>query len=288
MNNAPAAKPLPKILSYDDYLRQQRETAAEREAALRDRQKELYQAQYYLAFEPEYYARLAPPPKPKTQAAAAAAMVPAIDELTDHNYDGIQEYDNPTPGWWYGVFGATIAFSVLYIFVYHLSTLVPPLPERHARIEAKALERRFAELNTIPMGEEKLIAIMETPQWLARGETIFQQSCALCHQADASGNIGPNLTDELYRNVTALADIPNLVAEGIGNGAMPAQKNLMNDNEIALVSAYVASPPAKPSTPTTPDSPSPPGPPPPEPAAAPPPASRSTTDPRTTTIGAAP
>ena len=36
------------------------------------------------------------------------------DPLTGHDYDGIQEYDNPTPSWWYLVFAATVVFSVCY------------------------------------------------------------------------------------------------------------------------------------------------------------------------------
>jgi cbb3-type cytochrome c oxidase subunit III len=36
------------------------------------------------------------------------------DQLLDHNYDGIQEFDNPMPRWWVYLFWATIVFSVLY------------------------------------------------------------------------------------------------------------------------------------------------------------------------------
>jgi cytochrome c oxidase cbb3-type subunit 3 len=31
--------------------------------------------------------------------------------LTDHSYDGIQEYDNPMPGWWVWLFVATVVYS---------------------------------------------------------------------------------------------------------------------------------------------------------------------------------
>ena len=36
------------------------------------------------------------------------------DQLLQHSYDGIQEFDNPMPRWWVYLFWATIVFSVLY------------------------------------------------------------------------------------------------------------------------------------------------------------------------------
>ena len=38
---------------------------------------------------------------------------PIVPTPMDHCYDGIQEYDNPTPGWWWMLFWVTILFSVV-------------------------------------------------------------------------------------------------------------------------------------------------------------------------------
>jgi hypothetical protein len=113
-------------------------------------------------------------------------MIGAVptDELLDHNYDGIQEYDNPTPGWWYAVFVATVLFGGFYLLVYHLA--VPPLSERHAFAEARHLEQQFAELNQLETGETKILKIMNEEAWLSRGEAIFTSTCAVCHAADGS------------------------------------------------------------------------------------------------------
>ena len=162
------------------------------------------------------------------------------DELLDHNYDGIQEYDNPTPGWWWLVLWGSVAFSIVYVMVYHFSPVVDTQAERHARAESRMLNVRFAELGAIPMGEEKIQKIMAQSAWLDQGASVFSANCALCHGQQGEGLVGPNLTDEFYKNITSLAGIADLVSNGVGT-AMPAQKNILNENEIALVSAYVAS-----------------------------------------------
>lgn len=42
------------------------------------------------------------------------------NELIDHDFDGIQEYDNDLPGWWKKLFWITIIFSIIYVPYYHL------------------------------------------------------------------------------------------------------------------------------------------------------------------------
>ena len=38
----------------------------------------------------------------------------ADEHLEEHNYDGIQELDNPPPRWIMAIFYITIAFSIIY------------------------------------------------------------------------------------------------------------------------------------------------------------------------------
>ena len=41
------------------------------------------------------------------------------NELLDHDFDGIQEYDNDLPGWWKALFLITIIIAVIYVPYYH-------------------------------------------------------------------------------------------------------------------------------------------------------------------------
>ena len=40
--------------------------------------------------------------------------------LMDHNYDGIQELNNPLPSWWAFTFYFGIAFAIFYFILYQV------------------------------------------------------------------------------------------------------------------------------------------------------------------------
>ncbi len=164
------------------------------------------------------------------------------EELLSHNYDGIQEYDNPIPGWWHMIFIGSCVFAVLYVVVVHFTGIIPPREVRLANKIAAAEEIQFGVLREIPMGEEKLLKIMNNEVWLATGKSIFNGTCTVCHGKEAQGitGLGLNLTDDNYLYVTGMMDIVDLITNGTENKKMPAQTKL-NPNEIAMVAAYTAS-----------------------------------------------
>jgi len=163
------------------------------------------------------------------------------DQFTDHEYDGIREYDNPCPGWWNLLFVATVVFSVIYFLYYQFNYSAPTLAERWQAAEAANTARQFASLGNLTPDEPTLNAYRSNAEWLPVGQQVFKANCVSCHGADGQGLVGPNLTDDYYKNVTKLTDIAEVVANGANNGAMPAWKNRLQPNEIVLVSAYVAS-----------------------------------------------
>ena len=166
-------------------------------------------------------------------------MSKQTEELLDHNYDGIQEYDNPTPGWWHGLFWLSIVFSFFYWMYFHVGAGWT-IEEEHSAAVARRVRMLYGELGTLADDEATLVQYMYEPDWLKVGEAIFVKDCAQCHQKDGSGINGVNLTDDHYKNVRKITDIPSIVRIGANNGAMPAWGTRMHPNDVVLVSSYVA------------------------------------------------
>lgn len=164
--------------------------------------------------------------------------------MTGHVYDGIQEYDNPLPGWWTALFWATIVFSAAYYFVSLVRNEWIDTRAAYEREVQRNLERQFAMLGELTPDHPTLLGFVSDPEkqkWLAVGNAIFQTNCVSCHGPNGAGVSGPNLTDESYLLVKSLEDIPKTVTNGSVAKGMPAWGTRLAPNEIVLVSAYVAS-----------------------------------------------
>ena len=165
-------------------------------------------------------------------------MSERTDILKDHAYDGIQEYDNPTPGWWTWSFVATILFSIVYYFFVTLAGGQLSPSGEYDRAVVADLKKQGGALT----GDAKtLVRLMKDDDSLRAGANIFAANCVACHGRDGSGVLGPNLTDDYYINVKKIEDICIVIKQGRNNGAMPAWGNRLSGNEIVLAGSYVAS-----------------------------------------------
>jgi cytochrome c oxidase cbb3-type subunit 3 len=163
------------------------------------------------------------------------------DLLREHEYDGIQEYDNPTPGWWNLIFLGTFLFAIWYILYHHASTISLSVAQSYEEDIADDLKKRFSAIGDLKPDEPTLLKFMANEEWKIVGASVFKAQCVSCHGPNAAGQIGPNLTDDYYKNVRQLTDIPNVISGGAAAGAMPAWKTRLHPNEVVLVAAYVAS-----------------------------------------------
>jgi len=75
------------------------------------------------------------------------------------------------------------------------------------------------------------------------GAKLFSTNCVACHGADGKGNqlVGaPNLTDEIWLYGGEPQTIRQTIRSG-RNGVMPAQEELLKEDKIHLLAAYVYS-----------------------------------------------
>lgn len=166
----------------------------------------------------------------------------AQDKLTDHSYDGIQEYDNPMPGWWVWLFVGTTIFSALYLLYFETGMPGRTIQDEYDAVKSAAFTAKFQEIGDLNADRDTILKYMNDPQWVAVGKVTYKTNCVSCHGASGEGGIGPNLTDDYYKNVKNIEDIASVISRGAANGAMPAWENrLSHKNFIVLTAAYVAS-----------------------------------------------
>lgn len=159
--------------------------------------------------------------------------------ILDHEYDGIQEYDNPMPRWWVNMFWATIVFSIIY------AINIGPVGSGDGWIanyesDMAAFREQFPE--GLPAADaEQLAALANDPAALSSGQAVYTQLCAACHGAAGEGTIGPNLTDDYWVHGASLSEILHTVSVGVPAKGMPAWEKLVKPDELNAVSVYVAS-----------------------------------------------
>lgn len=161
-------------------------------------------------------------------------------EVLVHEYDGIQEFDNPTPGWWHAIWAATMLFSVVYFVFWQFSPLAPTPEQSWAAHKTEEFKKLFGSLGELKPDEPTILQMMHNTQMQEVAKGIFESNCATCHAKDGGGINGVNLTDDSYKNVKQLTDIYKTITEGANNGAMPSWRNRLSENERIIVAAFVA------------------------------------------------
>jgi len=129
--------------------------------------------------------------------------------------------------WLYGGDGETVKFSITNGRNGVMPAWLPAVGEQGV-----------AELT------QYLLSLQKSPadtQLAAAGAEKFKIFCVACHGADATGNqaLGaPNLTDDTWLYGSKSAAISESISKG-RQGVMPAHKDLLNENQIHLLTAYV-------------------------------------------------
>lgn len=162
--------------------------------------------------------------------------------IAGHEYDGIQEFDNPLPRWWVQMFYLTIVFSIGYYGYYEFGP-GKGLSETFDAEMSQAQVLRAQNAPKEPAGGDsaKLLAAVKDPGQVTKGKAVYTSKCASCHGAQGQGSIGPNLTDDHWIHGGKAPEIAKTVAEGVAAKGMPPWGSVISADELVQVVAYVKS-----------------------------------------------
>jgi len=158
------------------------------------------------------------------------------DVETDHDYDGIKEFDNPLPRWWLGTFAITVLFSLGYWLIYHNLEHEGSFDLFATEMDTLQRSMAAAEVN-----EDQLMAFSKDAAIVAEGRGIFESNCATCHSQKGEGLTGPNLTDEYWIHGNSPKDLFVTVAAGWPKQGMPAWGLNLGPERIQRAVAFVLS-----------------------------------------------
>lgn len=149
--------------------------------------------------------------------------------------DGIDEYDNPLPDWWVGLFWFTIVWAIGYGLWYHAfadRSQVKNLAEEMAAAEAAYPEQAAAQAAAVAD-----FAI--TPDAVTAGQGVFTQNCVPCHGADLKGIIGPSFLDDGWLHGGQASQIIHTITAGVPEKGMVPWGGILSPEQINQVAAYV-------------------------------------------------
>lgn len=165
-------------------------------------------------------------------------------ETLGHAYDGIEEYDNPLPAWWFWKFIILVIFSLGYMVYYpglgNWEGIGGWTSANELEADQKAFDQKFAPyfatFKSIPVEQLK-----DNAEAMKIGQRLFSQNCAICHGSTASGYPGfPNLTDKVWLWGGKGSDIETTILNG-RIAAMPAHENTYKEEQIWDLLSYVVS-----------------------------------------------
>jgi cytochrome c oxidase cbb3-type subunit 3 len=187
------------------------------------------------------------------------------NETCGHEFDGIEEVNNPLPKWWTYMFFATFVWAVYYLAMYpgmgnfkglldwtSSNQGVKSLEESKQAVvenadkrvqldlDIKAADERFGPVFQ-KFAKQDIADLAKDEEALEIGQRLFAQNCAQCHGSDARGGTGfPNLTDKDWLYGGSPEAIKTTLLHG-RVAAMPAWIDALGEQGVEEVTAYVLS-----------------------------------------------
>lgn len=166
------------------------------------------------------------------------------NKTTGHSYDGIEEYDNPLPRWWFYLFIGTFIFAGIYLAAYpglgQWKGFLGWSSAGELRSHQARDDQRYADQFGI-YANTPIEQLSQDPAAMKMALRLFANNCAVCHGADGGGNFGfPNLTD----NDWIWGGEPEQIKQTITHGriaVMPPWGAVVGETGVTDVTEYVVS-----------------------------------------------
>lgn len=168
---------------------------------------------------------------------------------TGHEWDGIEEWNNPLPRWWLWTFYATCIWGLIYTIAYPAWPLVNRATAGFLGFSTRAqLAESIENFEAGNAGLREELAVADVVEVAAAsgselhgfavqvGASVFRNHCSQCHGAGAAGVKAsgyPNLRDDAWLWGGTAEEIAYTVAHGIRNEQSP-------DARWSEMSAYLA------------------------------------------------
>lgn len=179
---------------------------------------------------------------------------------TGHEWDGIQEFNNPLPRWWLWTFYATIVFAIGYVIAYPAWPFVIGSTSGMLGWSSRGdIENTMAEVQAskAALGDKLAAAdmgtILKTDELknyaVSAGAALFKVNCSQCHGSGAQGAAGyPNLNDDSWMWGGKPDDIYKTIAHGVRNTSDPDTRisempafggGVLDDAKITQAASFV-------------------------------------------------
>lgn len=163
---------------------------------------------------------------------------------TGHSYDGIEEYENPLPAWWFWMFLSTAAFALIYLILYPglgnykgvLDWTQEKQWQQSVDTAGLELDAKYAAYAATPIDD-----LAADPAALRMGRRLFNNNCAVCHGVGGAGGNGfPNLSDHDWLYGGSGEAIVQSITHG-RQGVMPPWGAALGDRGVEDMADYLMS-----------------------------------------------
>lgn len=169
------------------------------------------------------------------------------DRTMGHSFDGIEEYDNPLPKWWFYLFIATCVFALGYLALYpglgNFKGILGWTSANQWEAEMAKADARYGEIYA-QFGDTPIPELAQNEDAMKIGQRLYANNCSVCHGTAARGQVGfPNLTDDDWLWGGEPDQIWHSIAKGRqGNmpakGVMPNMTSQQIDQVVNFVLSY--------------------------------------------------